>query len=356
MRRATTEYLSLLPSCAASRPSHTRLTADREINWDTLDATGGAGHSPSAGSWSRGSSTTSRAAYSITFRPRRSAVSRARSKKTCWTSAVGPSDDQLVVLESAVDALSSHQIQPEAGARYLSTAGSVGTRQIEIIRQVIGIPAAGRPRRARDRQRRRRREARAANRWRVRGPSHTPGGPPFGRTGTSICATWSGPESHLRVHAKSTGDAGGPIKGRPNYGHPAWRGGRSSPYRVWPSRPDWQDASRSGGPRRGNARRGVCRPTRPTCRHLRLPDRPVATPCHGGGYSRPVDLLCAAAGAGAVRKARVALRHLVRPCGAQNLGRLSDTFWLRLAGVLSNKGRGVLPVLNDLLTREVDAE
>ena len=58
-------------------------------------------------------------------------------RKTFWISALRPDDSRLVIVEGVIDALSYHQLFPYAFARYLSTAGSVGSRQLTLLRRAI---------------------------------------------------------------------------------------------------------------------------------------------------------------------------------------------------------------------------
>jgi hypothetical protein len=54
--------------------------------------------------------------------------------KTAWQSASNPDDRALVITESAIDALSYHQLQgdPACRSRYLSTAGTPSARQFTL--------------------------------------------------------------------------------------------------------------------------------------------------------------------------------------------------------------------------------
>ncbi len=64
-------------------------------------------------------------------------------KKGIWRSHAQPSDTTLVITESAIDALSHHQLQGEAGARYLSTSGNLsGAQRALIARAMADMPAA----------------------------------------------------------------------------------------------------------------------------------------------------------------------------------------------------------------------
>jgi hypothetical protein len=67
--------------------------------------------------------------------------------KTAWQSAARPTDDALVITESAIDALSYFQLHPGARdrTRYLSTGGAPSTRQLELLDRVFAqLPSAGR--------------------------------------------------------------------------------------------------------------------------------------------------------------------------------------------------------------------
>ncbi len=59
----------------------------------------------------------------------------AGGTKSAWQSAARDSDRVLVVTESAIDALSYHQLQRGTGevARYLSTAGAPSAAQCELL-------------------------------------------------------------------------------------------------------------------------------------------------------------------------------------------------------------------------------
>jgi hypothetical protein len=61
--------------------------------------------------------------------------------KALWSSNTVPTDTGLVLVESAIDALSHYQLHPDARTRYASTAGSVGEHQ----RRVIGATLASLP-------------------------------------------------------------------------------------------------------------------------------------------------------------------------------------------------------------------
>jgi hypothetical protein len=66
-------------------------------------------------------------------------------RKTAWQSVQRPDDRALVVTESAIDALSYHQLHPEhaAGTRYLSTAGQPSRSQIELLDRLFSaLPAS----------------------------------------------------------------------------------------------------------------------------------------------------------------------------------------------------------------------
>jgi len=66
-------------------------------------------------------------------------------RKTAWQSVQRPDDRALVVTESAIDALSYHQLHPEraAATRYLSTAGHPSRSQIELLDRLFSaLPAS----------------------------------------------------------------------------------------------------------------------------------------------------------------------------------------------------------------------
>jgi hypothetical protein len=59
--------------------------------------------------------------------------------RTLWQSAATPDDRRLVVAESAIDAISYHQLHPEHAefTRYVSTGGAPGPTTIEALRRVL---------------------------------------------------------------------------------------------------------------------------------------------------------------------------------------------------------------------------
>jgi hypothetical protein len=65
--------------------------------------------------------------------------------KSAWQSNVDTNDRFAVVTESAIDALSYHQLHRERGdrGRYLSTAGSPGRAQLTVLGRVFGHLAVG---------------------------------------------------------------------------------------------------------------------------------------------------------------------------------------------------------------------
>ena len=63
--------------------------------------------------------------------------------KALWSSNALPADARLVLVESAIDALSHYQLQPDACARYSSTAGMISPHQRELIAAMLrGLPSA----------------------------------------------------------------------------------------------------------------------------------------------------------------------------------------------------------------------
>jgi hypothetical protein len=70
----------------------------------------------------------------------------AGGTKTAWRSSARPDDRALVVTESAIDALSHHQLHRDKSdsTRYVSTAGAPSTRQVEILDKAITALPAGR--------------------------------------------------------------------------------------------------------------------------------------------------------------------------------------------------------------------
>jgi hypothetical protein len=64
--------------------------------------------------------------------------------KSLWYSDPGPSDRQLVVTESALDALSYHQLHPCSDARYMSVGGMPSSAQLRLLeRAVAKLPNRG---------------------------------------------------------------------------------------------------------------------------------------------------------------------------------------------------------------------
>jgi hypothetical protein len=67
--------------------------------------------------------------------------------KSAWQSTARPTDEALVITESAIDALSYFQLHPgeRDRTRYLSTGGAPSTRQIELLDRVFAqLPARSR--------------------------------------------------------------------------------------------------------------------------------------------------------------------------------------------------------------------
>jgi hypothetical protein len=63
--------------------------------------------------------------------------------KALWSSNALPADARLVLVESAIDALSHYQLQPDARTRYASTAGMISPHQREVIAAMLrGLPSA----------------------------------------------------------------------------------------------------------------------------------------------------------------------------------------------------------------------
>jgi hypothetical protein len=60
----------------------------------------------------------------------------AGGTKTAWQSRACPGDQKLVITESAIDALSHHQLYRDA-ARYVSTAGAPSSAQIELLGRLL---------------------------------------------------------------------------------------------------------------------------------------------------------------------------------------------------------------------------
>ena len=63
-------------------------------------------------------------------------------KKTAWQSRALPDDQVLVITESAIDALSHHQLYRDA-ARYVSTAGTPSSTQMQLLGRFLASLAPG---------------------------------------------------------------------------------------------------------------------------------------------------------------------------------------------------------------------
>lgn len=63
-------------------------------------------------------------------------------RKTYWSSAVHPDDDRLVIVETAIDAFSYHQLFPHLGSRYISTGGAIGPDARALIGRAIAAISA----------------------------------------------------------------------------------------------------------------------------------------------------------------------------------------------------------------------
>ena len=64
-------------------------------------------------------------------------------RKGMWSSRAAPGDQRLIVTESAIDALSYHQVQPQLNARYVSFAGEQNPQQPILLDRVISEMPAG---------------------------------------------------------------------------------------------------------------------------------------------------------------------------------------------------------------------
>ncbi|MEM6613188.1 MAG: toprim domain-containing protein [Cyanobacteria bacterium P01_C01_bin.72] len=58
-------------------------------------------------------------------------------KKSLWQSNQKPNDDKLVIVESPIDALSYHQLNPNRQARYIATGGTMSAQQKQLLREQI---------------------------------------------------------------------------------------------------------------------------------------------------------------------------------------------------------------------------
>lgn len=64
-------------------------------------------------------------------------------RKTFWMSDARPDDDRLVIVETAIDAFSYHQLFPYQHTRYLSTGGAVGPEALALIGAAIASMPRG---------------------------------------------------------------------------------------------------------------------------------------------------------------------------------------------------------------------
>lgn len=65
-------------------------------------------------------------------------------EKTFWYSTPGEPVVRLIVAESAIDALSYFQLNPQRSTRYMSFAGEMSTRQVSLLQQATAkLPKAG---------------------------------------------------------------------------------------------------------------------------------------------------------------------------------------------------------------------
>lgn len=58
-------------------------------------------------------------------------------QKSAWHSKTLPTDNKLLMTESAIDALSYHQLNPDPQTRYISTAGALSDYQRNVVRDAI---------------------------------------------------------------------------------------------------------------------------------------------------------------------------------------------------------------------------
>jgi len=63
--------------------------------------------------------------------------------KGLWASTTLPADHRLVIAESAIDALSYHQVNPHPMTRYVSFAGSLNPEQPALLERAISWMPAG---------------------------------------------------------------------------------------------------------------------------------------------------------------------------------------------------------------------
>jgi hypothetical protein len=63
--------------------------------------------------------------------------------KALWSSQTFVTDHRLILVESAIDALSFHQLHPDPDARYASTAGSLSAHQRALVAEMLKAQPAG---------------------------------------------------------------------------------------------------------------------------------------------------------------------------------------------------------------------
>jgi hypothetical protein len=63
--------------------------------------------------------------------------------KALWMSSSYPTDNRLVFVESAIDALSHYQLRSTNSARYASTAGELGQQQLDRVRRAVSAMPGG---------------------------------------------------------------------------------------------------------------------------------------------------------------------------------------------------------------------
>ena len=74
------------------------------------------------------------------------------------------------------------------------------------------------------------------------------------------------------------------------------------------------------------------------------------------GVFPAVDLLCMAPTERAIRKLQTAVRFLERCIGAFSIDARPDLFWLRLAEIIAQRGRAVIPYVAELLARDAELD
>ncbi|MBI1183576.1 DUF3991 domain-containing protein [bacterium] len=59
------------------------------------------------------------------------------SRKTAWRSNILPDDSKIVIAESPMDAMSYHELYPDANAFYVATSGGLSPEQVTVLQKYI---------------------------------------------------------------------------------------------------------------------------------------------------------------------------------------------------------------------------